>query len=228
MKPETTVDSTQAQPKVENANKLYPETAADTQATADAQKQDASAFVKTEAKSEAVVSGDKKESTDAKSNEVKKVEEAKFDLKLPEKTVLEQAHLDAVTSYAKEKGLTPEQAQEILNRDSQLVSSYVDRQQKQFEAQIESWVKETQSDKELGGNTFKESVHLADQVVKKFGSPELIEGLRATGFGNHPELIRLLTRIGKSIDNDKLILAGSNGAGGKRSMEDIFYGSTKN
>ena len=192
--------------------------------TTDTQKTDGA---KSETSGEApapVDSGEKK--ADGKAKDEKKSDE-QIALTLPKDSVLDQAHLDAVTSFAKEKGLTPEVAQEIVNQNSALLKSFAENQQKQFEAQLDSWKKAAETDREIGGVSFKENVHLAKQVARRFGTPEFVEGLDTTGFGNHPELVRFLTRIGKAMSNDTLVRPGSNGMGGKKSLEEVFYGAAK-
>src|SRR3972149_1235780 len=47
----------------------------------------------------------------------------KYELKLPEGSQLDQARIDSLSAYAKEKGLSNEQAQAILDRESDAVSS---------------------------------------------------------------------------------------------------------
>lgn len=155
-------------------------------------------------------------------------EPAKFDLKLPENSPLTTAHLEAVTSLAKEKGLTPEVAQLVLERESNALSSFLSEQQNQHEKQIQQWVKDAEGDKEIGGASFKESAHLAAQVAKKFGSEQLIKELNDSGYGNHPELIRLLARIGKQMDNAKLVMPNAGAANGVKSAASVLYPSRTN
>ena len=148
---------------------------------------------------------------------------AEFKLVLPKDSLLDAARVEAVTSFAKEKGLNPEQAQAILNQESALLADHIQNQQKQYDAQLQKWTSEIQSDPELGGANFKESAHLAKQVAEKFGTPELLKQLQVTGLGNHPELVRVFARIGKAMDNDKLIRPGSSSEGSKKSHADVLY-----
>jgi len=153
--------------------------------------------------------------------------EIKYELKLPEDAVLDQKRLDEVLTYAKEKKLDPSIAQEILNQENQVLKNFVDTQKTRVQTQIEAWRKQTESDPELGGEKLKENAEMAKRALKQFGSESFVSVLEESGMGNHPELVRMLSRIGRAMADDKLVMAGSQSAG-KKSMEEQFYGSDKN
>jgi hypothetical protein len=67
------------------------------------------------------------------------------------------------------------------------------------EAQRDAWADAAQSDPEIGGAAFQRELDYAHQALKVYGTPELHEALESTGLGNHPELIRLLSKIGRSL-----------------------------
>ena len=74
--------------------------------------------------------------------------------------------------------------------------------------QIEAWVGEIKADKEIGGANFDTSVRHAQAAAKKFGSPEFLAALDATGMGSHPELVRVFARIGKAMAEDTFVAPG--------------------
>lgn len=150
----------------------------------------------------------------------------KYDLKLPENSLLDAAHLEKISSYAKEKGFSNDMAQALLERESLAVESYNNAQKDTLQKIGESWVSEAKNDKEIGGEAFKQNTELAKRVVDRFGTDPFKKALNETGLGNHPELLRVFTRIGKAMSEDKLIVPGAQAASGKRSIEDIFYGAS--
>lgn len=152
-----------------------------------------------------------------------KVAPEKYDLKLPDGSTLDQSAIERVATYAKEKGLSQEMAQAVLEREHMAVDSYSKSIDEQWKAQQAQWTQTVQSDKEMGGAAFKENVELAHRVIKKYASEEFVNALESSGFGNHPELMRVFLRIGKQMSEDKLVLPGAQ-AGGKKSIEEIFYG----
>jgi len=151
--------------------------------------------------------------------------EIKYDLKLPEGSHLDASAVERVTAKAKELKLTPEQAQSELNRESELLKTYVEGQQAQLAKTVDTWVEEAKKDPEIGGDGFVKSAEIAKRVVNRFGTEEFKKALNDTGLGNHPELIRVLTRIGRAMTEDQLILPSGQGKG-PRAPEDILYGES--
>lgn len=149
----------------------------------------------------------------------------KYELKKPDGSLLGDKAVETISSYAKEKGLSNEQAQSLLERESSAVKSFFEEQQTKHNQQVDAWVGEVKADKEIGGEGYKQNVELASRVIKRFGSESLVKQLNETGFGNHPELVRVFARIGKSMTSDQLVVGGGTPAP-KREMADRFYGST--
>jgi hypothetical protein len=178
---------------------------------------------KEEAKSEEPKKEEKKE--EPKKEEAKKEEEPKFELKLPKGSLLDASALERIVSFAKEQGLTPKHAQALLDRESNLLTEHADGQKKAFDAVTSEWVEQSKQDKEFGGEKFAENAELAKRVVHRFGSKELLNGLNETKFGNHPELVRMLVRIGKAMSEDQLVMPGKSTAATK-DMADVFYGGS--
>ncbi len=155
-----------------------------------------------------------------------KVVPDKYDLKLPKDSLLEAAHIEKTMAYAKEKGLSQDEAQSLLEREHAVVAAYVDAERSKLEIQKDEWVKLSNADKEFGGEKFKQSVELAHRVLAKHGSQALKGALNETGLGNHPELIRLLVRIGKGMADDSAVFVGREPAPEKSAAE-ILYGANK-
>lgn len=158
--------------------------------------------------------------------EAKPTEEAKpvseYKLKLPENSLLNAKAIEEVTAFAKEKGLSPEQAQLTLERESNAVVAFAEAQQNQMELKKTEWYEAAKSDKEIGGDIFAESAEMAKRVVNKYGSDAFKEELERSGLGNHPELLRVFARIGKAMQSDTLVRPGSM-ASSSKPIEQIFY-----
>ena len=151
----------------------------------------------------------------------------KYELKMPDGSQLNQAHIEKVTAYAKEKGLSNDQAQEILNRDSQAYSDFQVGQAEHIKSMQEKWIDDIKSDREFGGDKFNETVEFAKRSIEKFGSPALKEALNATGLGNHRDLIRMHAKIGREMANDKTVIPNSHGSGSEERVADILYPTMK-
>jgi midasin (ATPase involved in ribosome maturation) len=202
------------------ANKLYPESV---------NHEPAKTGDEGDNKSQEVPTGtdeQKKESEQGESKDAGKKEEAqeadskkapeKYELKLPEDSPLDPESIDKLKSIAKEHGMSNEEAQAFLENHSKAV-------QQDIMAKEARWRSEVETDKELGGDKFKESIAMAERAVKQFGSESLLKELDKSGLGSHPEVIRVFARIGRAMADDKLVMPGQQ-SGGAKSMEDIFYG----
>ena len=177
-------------------------------------------------KSEAVDESKKAETETKTPPEPKTVVPEKYDLKLPEGSTLDAGHIEKVATFAKESGLSNVQAQAILERESQAVTTYVDSQKEQLKQKAEDWIEDGRNDKEIGGEAFAQNVELSKRVLQRFGSEAFGKTLTETGLGNHPEMVRVFTRIGKAMAEDKLVQPGSQ-SGGRQSTESIFYGNSE-
>ena len=142
----------------------------------------------------------------------------KYELALPEDTLLDEGAIERTVAYAKEQGLSNDAAQEFLNEHSQAVADHVD-------AQSETWASEIDTDAEIGGKKRGESVEMARRVVTRFGTDDFKQLMVKFGYGNHKEVVRIFSRIGKAMGEDKLVHAPTAGAKGKpKSKADILYG----
>lgn len=158
-----------------------------------------------------------------KENEVPVV----YDLKVPDKSKLSKEDIDRITANAKELGLSNDEANDLLEIESQAIDRYAERQNQEVSAMKSGWLKESENDTEIGGKEFTKNIELAKRVVDRFGSPAFKQALNNTGFGNHPEVIRTFMRIGLLMSEDQFVHAKTQGSNQKKSMEAVFYGEEK-
>lgn len=150
-----------------------------------------------------------------------------YTLALPEESPLDDSAVQRIAAEAKERGLTQEQAQELLNRESEAVSGYAKAQSEAFKQAVDGWKSQIENDKELGGAEYAKNAELAKRVVDRFATEEFKKALNETGFGNHPELFRVFFKIGKAMAEDQLVMPGAQQSPKQRSVEDLLYGNTK-
>ena len=150
----------------------------------------------------------------------------KYDLKLPKDSLLNDEAIKTVADFAKSKKLTQDQAQSILERENALAIQGQDNQEKQVEKAKADWLEQSKSDKEFGGDKFKETQELAYRAVDKYGNKALKDALNETGLGNHPEWVRFAKNIGKAMADDKLVTGAPGGTGQKKSTAEVLYGAT--
>ena len=147
------------------------------------------------------------------------------DLKLPEGLQLPKDSVEKIASYAREQGFSKDKAQELLDLKAHMVNDMIAAQQESYSKTREEWVSQVKNDQEIGGNNFKQSIDHAQRALKQFASDEFIKTLNETGYGDHPEVVRVFARIGKMIGNDTIVQ--SNNYAGKK-LEDVFYKNSNN
>jgi len=128
----------------------------------------------------------------------------KYELKLPEGVKLDGKLIEDVASYAKENGLSNEQAQKLLDRQSGAVIAHNQTLLNEYQAQIKTWQDVAMADKEIGGDNLKASQELAFRAVDKYGGEAFRKILVDTGYEHHPEVLRAFSRIGKAMAEDRM------------------------
>jgi hypothetical protein len=161
----------------------------------------------------------------------KKLAPEKYDLKLPEGSILDQAEVERVATLAKEKGLTNDHAQLMLDQRNEAIASFVEAHKPQgaiWNKQIDAWETQALEDKEIGGSkeALAKTAELTHRVVEKYATPSFKQLLDSSGYGSHPEVIRFLKHIAMEMSEDQLVVPGAN-TGGYVRPEDLFYPNMK-
>lgn len=172
-----------------------------------------------EAKGEA--NAETKPSDDAgKADGEKAIDPAAYEFKAPEGMELDAASVDDFRAVAAELKLSPEAAQKV-------VDIAIKREQARAEAfatQVQAWGDEVRADKDIGGAKLDENLGVARKAIDQFGSPELKSLLDSTGMGNHPEVVRMMVRIGRAISEDKIVRGNTSAT--PKDHAALLYGST--
>ena len=144
---------------------------------------------------------------------------------MPEKNpFLGQEDVERIISFARDRGLSNDDAQKLLDGEVDWIVQVQERIKEDHAKRSEVWVGELRQDDDFSGERFDANVGFAKKVITKFGDETLIKALDESGLGNFPPLVKMMSRIGKAMSDDSLILSGQT-PGRKKSMEEIFYGS---
>lgn len=177
---------------------------------------------------------DKKKKDDKKDD--KKNPPGKYELEHPEDSVLSDKDLQKIAKYAKKQGFSQEQAQAQVERENEIITEAFDQgvesAKKDAEEELKrladkEWLEAAEKDEEIGGKDGKEfnkNVELSKRVFKRFGSEKLRKLLKDTGYGNHPELVRFTTRIGKAMSEDQFV-HGNSKSNQEKTMSERMYGN---
>lgn len=164
------------------------------------------------------------ESASDESKESKEeTQEEEFELERSEDSPLSKEQFEDVAALVKEHNLSKEQAEGVLQAHENFLNNFAEHQAALVEKQRDDWFDECKADPEIGGENFTSAAEKGKRALDAFGSDKLREELKATGYGNHPEVVRMLAKIGDLVDSDKLIL-GSKG-NGQVSHAEALYGN---
>lgn len=119
----------------------------------------------------------------------------------------------AFAEVAKELNLTQESAQKVFGAMVPAAREYL---QKDLVAKAKGWAEATKSDPEIGGANFKVNKGIAASAYRQYATPELRAILGASGLSNHPEVVRLFLRIGKSMQQDHGVAGSASSPAMKR------------
>lgn len=125
----------------------------------------------------------------------------KYDLKFPEGVVADEAALAELTPILKAANVSNEVAQKLVDLQIKREQAADAARAKAWEDAQADWQKTQLADPEYGGSEEKLKENLGDArtFMKAFASPALIEYLDNTGFGDHPELVRMAVKAGKAM-----------------------------
>lgn len=141
----------------------------------------------------------------------------RYDFKAGEGVSYDAAVIDAYSEVAKELNLSQDNAQKVLDKMAPVIAA---RQSEQIAALHADWANSSKADKEFGGEKLAENLGTAKKAMDAFATPELRTLLNDTGLGNHPEVIRMFYRAGKSISEDSFVAGRATSA---KSAADVLY-----
>lgn len=118
---------------------------------------------------------------------------------LPEGMTLDNEALAAAKLLFDELKLPKEQRQKFVDVAAGMIQRGIDAQVKAFEAEAAGWLEQVKQHPEIGGKNLDQSVALANTALARFGSPQLIELLKASGYANHPEFVLAWKKVGEAI-----------------------------
>jgi len=78
--------------------------------------------------------------------------------------------------------------------------------------QKNEWLTATKADPDIGGGKLDETLHLAAKALDHFGFAEgsdFRKLLTETGFGNHPDMVRVMRSVGEMLSEDGFVRANA-------------------
>ena len=156
----------------------------------------------------------------------------KYELTAPEGMSLDADALSEAEPVFRELGLSNDSAQRFVpivsgmvqRAATQAVERHAGEQAAAFEATAAQWARAAESDPEIGGANWQETVTLAGKGLAALGFPEgspLRTFLNESKLGNHPEMIRLARKVGLMAKEDTV--SGGGVIPAKKTAEQALY-----
>lgn len=134
----------------------------------------------------------------------------------PKGTELSEEQTSAINAFkvnAKELGLSQEQFQKLVEGDVKRSQEADAAALDAYHSRIREWRSEARKDPEIVKHGFDNAIRSASGVLKQFGDGELTQLLRQPGednpggfgLGNHPAVLRFLTRVSEALADPSLI-----------------------
>ena len=139
----------------------------------------------------------------------------------PQEVQFEPTQVEAFKQLAAQLKLSVEQAQQLVDFETQAGQVRATQQDEEQRARVRAWAEET---KAFYGANLEKEVGFALRAADNFGGPELRALLEQTGLGNHPVIIRTLSQIGRAISED-VCPGGKPSAPQDKTFAEALYGT---
>lgn len=144
----------------------------------------------------------------------------------PREIEMDAVLLEKATPVFKEMGFTNEQAQKLAPLALEVQNRMLQQQADNHDAMKADWAKTAKADPEIGGNKFNEHLAASAKALDALGAPKGSDFralLDDTGLGNHPEMIRMFSKVGKIVGEDDNLVKADGQRKSTKSAEEILY-----
>lgn len=133
------------------------------------------------------------------------------DFTVPEGMELNPEWTGSFNDLAKESNLSQAQAQKFIDLQTKIMQENNESLMGQWDKMRGEWLEKSQADKEIGGTKFQDATRRGALAVREFGDAELSEVMETFGLGNHPAVLRFLSRVGALVKEDSVHRGQSQG-----------------
>lgn len=137
--------------------------------------------------------------------------EITYSLKAPEKSALTAEDVKNIEAWAKEKHVSQEVAQAVVERESKLIETVKQASDAAAKAGVEklyeTWAAEAQKDPVIGGAKWAETQANAKRALNI--DPDFKALISTSPFGNHPKVLAFLAKVGALTREDSRPNGGS-------------------
>lgn len=212
---ETTIETETTTPSIED--KFY------TSETPNEDSEETTDEKTTDSEEEVATSEEETEEADSEETKEDQPEGTDYKLELSKDSSLKDDDLKEIEAFAKEHKLSEEAAKTLLGKQDSIVSKFVESQKTLVQETLGQWRDAVINDPLLGGDNLLETSENAKRATQAYGNDKFVDMLRDSGYGDHPEVVRFLSKIGTNLKDDTLVMPGSKAT--VKTIEERFYGN---
>ncbi len=149
----------------------------------------------------------------------------KYVIAAPEGREYNPETLKRIETFGQARKLSQADMDELMSIGGDVSKSFSDQLQNTIKTARTEWVETAKADPEIGGAGFDANVAKASDIYNRFGSPELGEVLKASGLGDHPEIVRWALRVSKALSEDTFVAGGNRGQSPTKDPATVLYGT---
>lgn len=157
----------------------------------------------------------------------------KYDLKLPEGVLIDDALMQEFTTLGKELKWDNPTAQKMADMHLKAIGVFAQKQAEAHEEKLIGWHEELLNDKAFGGAKLDASMAQAKKVMTLAATipgvnfERLKTDLDETGMTTHPDLVRVFNYLGQFIGEDNKFISGQSANTGPVDAATVLYGAEK-
>lgn len=144
---------------------------------------------------------------------------AKIEINVPEGIEIDEKTLTSFKEIIADAKLSPsERGQKLADMHASALKAAVEGPVKEWMDTQAKWTAEVKADPEMGGQNFNDMTATIAKAIDAIGGDKakaMREAFIFTGAGNHPEIVRLMYRMGKALTEGGHVAGAAPGAAGK-------------
>lgn len=154
----------------------------------------------------------------------KQAEPEDYKLEASEDFAVPQENLDSFTQACKQAGLSKQQAEAMLAWHKGFAGDVQKMQAQQEAQQIKAWQDEILKDPEIGGSHWKAAVADSRRALNAFDTDgKLRTLLKQMHADYHPDVVRVIARVGRAMGEDRFIGSRGESSGKERPLEERMW-----
>lgn len=144
-------------------------------------------------------------------------------LQFPEDLEHNVEDLSDFQTLVSELDISEEKAQKLLDFVAQKSRNHHLTEAEKKLKEKQNLIETAQKDAEFGQHNFNASLQLAQDALHQFGDEKLFDLLEEKDLGDHPEVIRLFYKIGKTMREDQFTGSHDQNNPSSKTLADILY-----